>query len=75
MKHHFRYELFQVALSNFIRTKTEELGKRPSLREIAKQTGVSYPAVDRAIHGYQVDVNTIFALCNWIGKPAIDFYL
>lgn len=65
----FNYHNFSNALKGF----KVSGDKQWSIREIAKQSGVTHVCVHRAMKGNNLDVDNILRLCDWMGVPLTHF--
>lgn len=58
-------------LQALMRNRMKERGL--SLREAAKEIGVSHTTVARIIKGHSLDLDTYIAICNWLGVSPSSF--
>ena len=43
-----------------------------SLRQAAREVGISHTAITRAAEGVQIDLETVVRICNWLGVSPND---
>lgn len=68
INHSFNYLQFALDIAN------ERGVAGISLRELAKQTNVSFTTVYRAEAGANMlDIESVIRICNWLKKPVQDY--
>jgi hypothetical protein len=48
---------------------------QPPLRRLADDIGVTTTDLSRASNGVNVSIEKVFAICDWMGEEARDFYV